>query len=132
MNLCPGQRVLDYDAKTKSALSTKLKGAKVCVLNTDKTTTIKELQEILVGLGATCVPVPGHFLTPLFGLWIKNKNEGKENNCAYLGKTTNFLVAMNPKQANTVKEIRSNKFHVVHGNWLIRCRDQGKLVAWLV
>ena len=63
---------------------------------------------------------------------IKNKNEGKENNCAYLGKTTNFLVAMNPKQANTVKEIRSNKFHVVHGNWLIRCRDQGKLVAWLV
>ncbi|CAK5112484.1 unnamed protein product [Meloidogyne enterolobii] len=82
----------------------KLENVKVCVLNANEGYTTQQLQKILIELGAIPIANP-------------------TNNTA-------FLVAMNPKTLNCIAHVKADKCHIVHGNWLLKCKEENKLIPW--
>uniref|UniRef100_A0A915ECJ1 DNA ligase IV n=1 Tax=Ditylenchus dipsaci TaxID=166011 RepID=A0A915ECJ1_9BILA len=96
-------QILKSDA-TSTTITDSLKDHKVCVLNGNEQATVQDLQKILLSLGAQLV--------------------------ANAGRTTSFVVAMNEKHIKCVAAIKADQWHVVSGNWLLRCRDANKLVSW--
>uniref|UniRef100_A0A914EFR0 DNA ligase IV n=2 Tax=Acrobeloides nanus TaxID=290746 RepID=A0A914EFR0_9BILA len=85
-------------------LSSGLKGRKVCVLQGDNKTSPQQFQEILISLGAEPVANPS--------------------------RTTDFLIATNPKHVRVAGAIKQNSMHIVHGDWLLKCKEAGKLLSW--
>ncbi|CAK5085936.1 unnamed protein product [Meloidogyne enterolobii] len=81
-----------------------LENVKVCVLNANEGYTTQQLQKILIELGAIPIANP-------------------TNNTA-------FLVAMNPKTLNCIAHVKADKCHIVHGNWLLKCKEENKLIPW--
>lgn len=97
-------RLVKCNATERNRYSRALRGKKVCVLNASREVGAHELQKVLIGFGATPVANPT--------------------------SDTAFLVAMNPKLLTCVAQIKANKLHIVHGNWLLRCKDQQTLLPW--
>uniref|UniRef100_A0A914EI18 BRCT domain-containing protein n=2 Tax=Acrobeloides nanus TaxID=290746 RepID=A0A914EI18_9BILA len=87
-----------------TVLSSGLKGKKVCVLQGDNKTSPQQFQELLISLGAEPVANPS--------------------------RTTDFLIATNPKHVRVAGAIKQNSMHIVHGDWLLKCKEAGKLLPW--
>ncbi|KAL3090164.1 hypothetical protein niasHS_006616 [Heterodera schachtii] len=88
----------------EGTLSDALRGRKVCVLNGGPGVTAQDLQKIVISLGATPISNPG--------------------------KTADFLVAMDNRPVSCVAAIKADNYHIVHGNWLRKCKERGRLIPW--
>uniref|UniRef100_A0A183C693 DNA ligase IV n=1 Tax=Globodera pallida TaxID=36090 RepID=A0A183C693_GLOPA len=97
-------RLVRDDGTLEGTLSDALRGRKVCVLNSGSGVTTQDLQKILISLGATPISTPG--------------------------KTTDFLVAMNNKPISFVAAAKADNYHIVHGNWLLQCRERETILPW--
>ncbi|KAI1721359.1 ATP dependent DNA ligase domain-containing protein [Ditylenchus destructor] len=97
-------KAVKLDPSSMSVVSDGLKDQKVCVLNGNDSATVQDLQKNLISFGAQIV--------------------------ANAGRTTSFVVAMNEKHVKTAAAIKANQWHVVNGNWLLRCQEAKKLLPW--
>ncbi|OZC05816.1 BRCA1 protein [Onchocerca flexuosa] len=79
-----------------------LKEKQICIIRGTSDVTIQDLQEIVVSFGGIHVANPG--------------------------PKTLFVVTGEPKHVKSKSIIKSNKYNVVSADWLIACKNRGKVI----
>lgn len=114
-----------------------LKGKQVCVLRGTADLTAQELQNIIGSFGGIHVANPGYIYGFIFTTFqprsyyftaLFMNYEVLMSSVSCQGPKTLFVVTGAPKHLKSKSIIKSNKYNVVSADWLIACRNVGKVI----